>query len=220
MTVTVHAEHRTAPQSPRTPVRRQRLRAVAGLAAVTLALGALTACGDEEPAKSDKSAGTEDNGAADDSADTADDGDDADSGQGADDDGADSGSDYFTLDDVAVWEDSGLEISVEAVSPYTPGEWALLENEDYDTYKVDFALTNNGDERISTVLILPTGYDENGIEAARVYDGDIGMGFQENVDPGVTVTAEYAFEVPPGSTSFTVEIGDLMTEAAVWKFDI
>ena len=33
MTATVHAEHRTAPQSPRTPVRRQRLRAVAGLAA-------------------------------------------------------------------------------------------------------------------------------------------------------------------------------------------
>ncbi|MFD7508876.1 DUF4352 domain-containing protein [Streptomyces sp. NPDC059853] len=220
MTATAHAEDQAAPRQLRTPVRRRRLQALAGLAAVTVALGTLTACGDEEPAKSDKSAGTEDNGgSADDSADTADDGDDT-AGDQDTGDGAGSGSDYFTLDDIAVWEDSGLEISVEAVSPYTPGEWALVENEDYDTYKVDFALTNNGDERISTVLILPTGYDENGIEAARVYDGDVGMGFQENVDPGVTVTAEYAFEIPPGSTSFTVEIGDLMTEAAVWKFDI
>ncbi|MGW7294213.1 hypothetical protein ACWGIB_17725 [Streptomyces xiamenensis] len=205
------------PQQPRTSFRRRRIRALAGLAAVTLAMGALTACGEDKPTKNERGSDTTDNGSA-----TEDEGDGEETGGAdtTDDAGADSGSEYFTLDDVAVWEDSGMEISVEAVSPYTPGEYALLENEDHDAYKVDFALTNNGSERLSTVLIIPTGYDADGIEAARIYDGDVGMGFQENVDPGVTVTAEYAFEVPPGTTSFTVEIGDIMTEQAVWKFEL
>lgn len=204
------------PQQPRTSFRRRRFQALAGLAAVTLAMGALTACGEDKPTKNEGAASPADGDTTQEETPDQDTGED----EAADDAAAGSGSDYFTVDDMAVWEESGIEISAEAPEAFTPGEYAFVEAEEYDAYKVEFTLTNTGTERLETAFIMPFAYDENGIEAEDIFDGDIGMGFQSKVDPGVTVTAEYGFALPPGSTSFTVEISDLLDEEAVWKFEL
>ncbi|MFI9464245.1 hypothetical protein [Streptomyces xiamenensis] len=199
-------------QQPRTSFRRRRIQALAGLAAVTLAMGALTACGEDKPTKNEEAASPADSDTTQEET--------PDEETAEDDAAAGAGSDYFTVDDMAVWEESGIEISAEAPEAFTPGEYAFVEAEEYDAYTVEFTLTNTGTERLETAFIMPFAYDENGIEVEDIYDGDIGMGFQSKVDPGVTVTAEYGFALPPGSTSFTVEISDLLDEEAVWKFEL
>ncbi|MGW3295468.1 hypothetical protein ACWC9S_15965 [Streptomyces xiamenensis] len=199
-------------QPPRTSFRRRRIQALAGLAAVTLSLGALTACGEDKPTKNEGAASPADSDTTQEET--------PDEETAEDDAAAGAGSDFFTVDDMAVWEESGIEISAEAPEAFTPGEYAFIEADEYDAYKVEFTLTNTGTERLETAFIMPFAYDGNGIEVEDIYDGDIGMGFQSKVDPGVTVTAEFGFALPPGSTSFTVEISDLLDEEAVWKFEL
>ncbi|MDT0310491.1 DUF4352 domain-containing protein [Streptomyces sp. DSM 44917] len=210
----------------RRAARKSRMLAVAGVTAATLALGAgLTACGSEdEPERASSAGGSEQEqpsgeGSPDGSGEQGDSG--AAEEQPTEEPQTDEG--LFGAGETAEWED-GLQITVSAVEPYTPTEYAIGHTEGNDAYGLSISVENAGSEPIDITFILPTARaGADGVTAEEIFDETTGSGFDGELAPGRSATAEYAFSVPAGSPTLEIQIEpglDLDASPATWELPL
>lgn len=199
---------------------RQRMLAIAGLTAATLALGGLTACEDGEEPTGQEDAGSQETGDQE-SGTGQDAGDAADAGDAGEEAGTDDG--VFAAGETAAYDD-GLEITVSAPEPYTPSEYAIGHTEGNDPYTFTVTVENTGEAGIDVTLLLPVARTgERGAEAEEIYDDVVGGGFTGEVLPGRSASAEYAFDIPADAAAIEVQIDhpmDFEAAPALWELPL
>ncbi|MDT0441685.1 DUF4352 domain-containing protein [Streptomyces johnsoniae] len=200
---------------------RQRMLALAGAAAATLALGGLTACSSEDDPESATGSGGAEGEQAEEN--TEEDG--GENGGTAEEEATEEGTDdgLFAAEETAVY-DSGFEITVSAAEPYTPTDWAVGHTEGNAAYSVTVSLANNGEESVDTTFVLASARaGADGVTAETIYDDTVGTGFNGELLPGRTASAEYAFDAPPDAAALEVQIEqalELDSTPAIWEIPL
>ncbi len=212
----------------------QRMRALACVAVATLALGGLTACSSEdEPESATGSGGAEGEQVEEQTTENAENaggesGESGETGGTEETEGAEEGEGgtddgLFAAGETAVY-DSGFEITVSAAEPYTPTDWAIGHTEGNAAYSVTVSLANNGSEAVDTTFILATARaGADGVTAEEIYDDGVGDGFNGELLPGRTATADYAFDAPPDAASLEVQIEQALefdSTPAIWEIPL
>ncbi|ONK13804.1 DUF4352 domain-containing protein [Streptomyces sp. MP131-18] len=202
---------------------RQRMLALAGAAAATLALGGLTACSSEDDPESATGSGGAEGEQAEEDGGTDDDGEGQSAEETTEETSEETDDGLFAAEETAVY-DSGFEITVSAAEPYTPTDWAVGHTEGNAAYSVTVSLANNGSEAVDTTFILATARaGAEGVTAEEIYDDTVGNGFNGELLPGRTASADYAFDAPPDAAALEVQIEQALefdSTPAIWEIPL
>ncbi|MEU1279671.1 DUF4352 domain-containing protein [Streptomyces sp. NPDC005805] len=161
----------------------------------------------KKPAPKDKAAGDADKG-ADAPADTA--GDD----KGAVDEALEAG-------DGVVYDDD-LTVTVSAPRTYTPSEFAIGHTKGNKSYQVTVEIDNAGKEKFDASLVIAEARaGADGTTAEQIFDEKVGQGFSGTILPGKKATVTYAFDVPSGAKTMTVEVTPgIDYDASQWELKL
>ncbi|MFF8385149.1 DUF4190 domain-containing protein [Streptomyces kanasensis] len=123
-------------------------------------------------------------------------------------------------DETVVYDDD-LQITVSAAAVYTPTEAADGHTEGNTAYRVTVVVENAGKEKYDAdTAFLEARAGKDGVTAGQVHDEGLD-GISGTVAPGKKVTGTYAFDVPAGAKSLTVEVTPGMDyEAHQWELTL
>lgn len=185
---------------------RQRTLIAATAVTAVLAMGGMTACVPEEPTKEKNGSSSE--------------GSEKSENDAKDEEKKDDGP--LAAGDTASYS-NGLKITVSKATAYTPGEYAAGHTDGNKAYKVTVSLENTGEKKIDINLVTTSARaGEEGAEADKIFDNEVGTGFSGKLLPGKKATAEFAYDTPPSAKNLDVEIDlvDFTTEPAQWSLTL
>ncbi|WP_165987788.1 DUF4352 domain-containing protein [Streptomyces sp. YIM 98790] len=207
-------------RAQRTGSRGRRTTAITGaVAAAVLALGGLTAC--EEPLPPDAGEGSSqqpDTGDGDGATDGGDGGAEGDGGGdtgGGEEAPAEADEGFLAAGETHV-HPNGLEVTLSAAEPYTPGEYAEYTGR---PHKTTVTVTNNGTEETEIIFLFSARAGDAGVEAPEIFDSELTAEPRGTLKPGRTFTGEVAFDVPEGAgfIDVTVDPLDIDLDPAYWN---
>ncbi|MBB1256310.1 DUF4352 domain-containing protein [Streptomyces sp. OF3] len=189
--------------SAKSALPRTRSLLAAGAAAL-IAIGGLTACGEEEPTR-EKNSSSQQDGAKKDAP-------------------KEDNNKQMAPGDTASYK-NGLKITVSKATAYTPGEFSAGHKSGNKAYTVTISLENTGEKDINAVLVdVSARAGDEGKKADKIFDSEneAENTFDGELLPGKKATATYAFSAPADAKHLDVEVGyfDFSTKAAHWKLPL
>jgi hypothetical protein len=108
--------------------------------------------------------------------------------------------------DEAIVYDDDLQISVSAAKSFEPSEYNVGHTKGNKAYKVTVVIQNGSKAKFNAdTVLLEARAGADGVTAEQIYDEGLD-GVTGTVAPGQKATGTYAFSVPAGAKTLTVEV--------------